>query len=640
MGRRHRPPERSTAGRVGHRAPPAALLSATLAVATGLVSHPAAAQDAPSADEFSTVTFMPAPGIDNGLGTDGALVRGHLAPSVGLLFDYAHEPFVLFTAECDPNGNNCEVTGVESRLVRYTALAHVTATIALFDRLQIGLVVPVGLTAGDSFEVTLPGGDQVALSGGTAFAVADPRLHLKANLLGAEDDLFRLAAVAWANAPLGQAVAEGRYVGDSTVSAGGHMVAEVATEMVRFSANLGGLWRENASLFSTSVGPQLTYAGMVGVHLTPMFGLLFEAQGATSFASDVDENPLEGRLGLTFRVGDFQLTAAGGAGLSSGVGVPVFRALAGLTWSPLARDSDGDGVDDEADACPSEPEDKDDFQDADGCPEADNDADGLADLDDPCPNTPEDVDGVEDGDGCPDLDNDGDGVQDGYDSCPSEPEDIDGDRDDDGCPDQDADRDGIPDADDQCPEDPEDTDGYGDLDGCPEDDFDGDGFLDDQGDYCPDQPEVLNGIEDDDGCPEDDTDGDGIVDVVDRCPDDGETYNNRADRDGCPDGRATAALFGTRVELARPMRFARRGAPRGRSRGDLTAAARILRNHPELGVISIQVRAEDRDEAQARAEWIQSYLVRRAGIPERRTRLDVGVGTDEVVFVGSGTPEE
>ncbi|HJK97177.1 MAG TPA: thrombospondin type 3 repeat-containing protein [Polyangiaceae bacterium LLY-WYZ-14_1] len=619
----------------------AALLTVLLVVLLGWPEAARAQGGAPPLDEFSTVTFKPAPGPGNGLATDGATVRGHLAPSAGLIFDYAHEPFVLFTAECDANGDNCEVTGVESRLVRYTALAHLTASLSLFDRVQLGLVLPVGFTSGEQFNVTLPGGDPVAFPGESTFALADPRFHVKANLFGGDGDLFRLAVAGWVDAPLGQIVAEDRFVGDPTVSAGGHLIAEIDTETVRAAVNLGGLWREEGTLFSTSVGPQLTWAGMVGLRLTPLFGLLVEGQGGTSFSSIVDENPVEARLGLTFQIGDVELLTAGGAGLSSGVGVPVFRVLAGLRWSPLARDSDGDGIDDEADACPTEVEDADGFRDEDGCPELDNDEDGLPDLDDPCPDLPEDQDGVEDGDGCPDLDNDGDGIQDGYDSCPGEPEDVDGDRDEDGCPDQDEDQDGIVDEEDQCPNEPEDTDGYGDFDGCPEDDFDGDGFLDSEGDFCPDQPETLNGIEDDDGCPEDDTDDDGIVDVVDRCPDEAETYNNRADQDGCPDGRATAALIDGRVEFARPLRFARRGGRlRGRSRGDLTAAARILRNHPELGVISIRVRADDRDAAEARAAYIQAYLVRRAGIPERRTRLDIGAGPEEVVFIGTGTVED
>jgi hypothetical protein len=74
------------------------------------------------------------------------------------------------------------------------------------------------------------------------------------------------------------------------------------------------------------------------------------------------------------------------------------------------KDTDGDGIPDSLDKCPNEPEDKDGFQDEDGCPDPDNDGDGILDKDDKCPNEPEDKDGFQDEDGCPDPDNDGDGI--------------------------------------------------------------------------------------------------------------------------------------------------------------------------------------------------------------------------------------
>ena len=118
---------------------------------------------------------------------------------------------------------------------------------------------------------------------------------------------------------------------------------------------------------------------------------------------------------------------------------------------PGPGDMDGDGILDDVDKCPRVPEDKDGFEDEDGCPDDDNDKDGIADKIDQCPNDPEDRDGFEDDDGCPDPDNDKDGIADKIDQCPMEPEDKDGFEDDDGCPDPDNDKDGIPDKDDKCP---------------------------------------------------------------------------------------------------------------------------------------------------------------------------------------------
>jgi OOP family OmpA-OmpF porin len=86
---------------------------------------------------------------------------------------------------------------------------------------------------------------------------------------------------------------------------------------------------------------------------------------------------------------------------------------------PLS-DVDQDGIPDVRDRCPTEPEDKDGFEDEDGCIDPDNDQDGIPDVNDKCPNEPEDVDGFADEDGCPDVDNDQDGVPDASDKCPLE----------------------------------------------------------------------------------------------------------------------------------------------------------------------------------------------------------------------------
>jgi OOP family OmpA-OmpF porin len=102
----------------------------------------------------------------------------------------------------------------------------------------------------------------------------------------------------------------------------------------------------------------------------------------------------------------------------------------------VSSDPDGDGIAGAADKCPNLAEDKDGFEDDDGCPDPDNDKDGIPDLQDKCPNQPEDKDGFEDDDGCPDPDNDNDGIPDVKDKCPNQPETKNGYQDDDGCPDE------------------------------------------------------------------------------------------------------------------------------------------------------------------------------------------------------------
>lgn len=177
---------------------------------------------------------------------------------------------------------------------------------------------------------------------------------------------------------------------------------------------------------------------------------------------------------------------------------PRWRLAGTIGWTGMLtpQDKDHDGINDKNDVCPADPEDKDGFQDQDGCPDLDNDGDGISDIKDKCPNAPEDFDGHKDDDGCPDFDNDGDGIPDSLDKCPSVSEDIDQFQDTDGCPDYDNDFDGIPDTLDKCASQPEDKDGFEDADGCPDLDNDKDG-IPDEFDKCP----MVPGVKENSGCP-------------------------------------------------------------------------------------------------------------------------------------------
>ncbi|MBM4342944.1 MAG: OmpA family protein [Deltaproteobacteria bacterium] len=254
------------------------------------------------------------------------------------------------------------------------------------------------------------------------------------------------------------------------------------------------------------------------------------------------------RLGLRF---DARYTAMGGKEEANQKGEAAnhlasnFEGLVSLAYTLGGKpgDADMDGILDGIDKCEEQPEDKDGFQDADGCPEPDNDGDGILDVDpkdaaasDKCPNEPEDKDGYMDYDGCPELDNDEDGVLDADDKCPTQKEDKDGFEDNDGCPEIDNDKDGIPDTKDKCKNEKEDMDGYQDEDGCPELDNDGDGIPDAK-DKCPNEAETKNGFQDEDGCKDDDPDDDkdGVSNSKDKCPDKPETKNGFQDEDGCPD---------------------------------------------------------------------------------------------------------
>lgn len=199
-------------------------------------------------------------------------------------------------------------------------------------------------------------------------------------------------------------------------------------------------------------------------------------------------------------------------------------------------DSDGDGVADIRDNCPTVHG----FAIYNGCPEkegkvevaaaatagtaivaktanVDTDGDGVMDGSDRCPG----IKGVAPT-GCP-PDRDGDNIFDYEDKCPS----LKGTAANFGCP-PDSDKDGVYDTEDKCPN----QRGDRRYNGCPPPkDSDGDGVAD-ADDKCP----RLKGIAANNGCPPD-SDGDGVYDPQDRCPNRaGVAANN-----GCPEVKLEAS---------------------------------------------------------------------------------------------------
>lgn len=117
--------------------------------------------------------------------------------------------------------------------------------------------------------------------------------------------------------------------------------------------------------------------------------------------------------------------------------------------TPVRRvvDTDGDGVNDDADKCPGTPAGT--AVDGDGCPlPQDDDHDGVTNDLDKCPGTP--AGAKVDANGC-ELDTDGDGVTDSRDQCPNTPAGAKVDAN--GC-ELDADGDGVVDRQDKCPDTP------------------------------------------------------------------------------------------------------------------------------------------------------------------------------------------
>jgi outer membrane protein OmpA-like peptidoglycan-associated protein len=414
--------------------------------------------------------FRPAELTTDGFATSTADGQGHKRFGIAIYIDYNDDALVFQDV----------ATGLSSSVVHRQLTGHLAWNLGLWDRLVIYMDIPYHFTidAGQGAADGLPGGpggpfDYLLPNGGS---FGDLYLGARGTLYGTRHDVFQLALQATMTINTSSlADDQQRYGGqvDKSPYIGGWfelLMTFNAGEVVRIPIQAGyKLGTQGQSVTNDLfVGNEFTFGGGLLLMIAQdQFMISAEAFGRTAANSTVkfwsrETTPVEVLGGFKYlHPNGFVIGVSGSAGVAPGYGAPDWRGVGmiGFTMPEPEKvvDSDGDGLLDDVDECPNEPEDFDGFQDEDGCPDLDNDGDGVLDVNDGCPNDPEDIDGFEDEDGCPDPDNDGDGILDVDDQCPNEP----GPPENNGCPDPDRDGDGIPDRVDNCPDEPGTVENHG-----------------------------------------------------------------------------------------------------------------------------------------------------------------------------------
>ncbi len=331
----------------------------------------------------------------------------------------------------------------------------------IFSWLRVGADLPIVLH--QTRDQTIQGVG--TLSKLQSAGVGDLRIVPKIQLLRQDQVGFELALLGTISIPTGKSSA---YLDEAQPTwVPGVAVSRTFDKIgLRIGANLAYRWRKDTTLLDIRVDDEFEARGGAALRLDafnlPPFEIgaaLLSATSASRFYEKSNVISVEGQTYLAYNFKKATVFASVGEGLRDGFATPDWRLLAGVRPIFETRDRDKDGIPDDEDKCPDDPEDKDSFEDLEGCPDPDNDKDGIPDVADKCPNNPEDKDGFEDADGCPDPDNDKDGIPDTQDRCPNEP----GPKENGGCPDTDRDKDGIVDRLDKCPDVP----GVRELDGCP-----------------------------------------------------------------------------------------------------------------------------------------------------------------------------
>ncbi len=390
--------------------------------------------------------FQWAPTLRDGLALSDARTPGHLKWGVWLGADYAND---LVVAEAVRGDAGSEFGALVAHQVR----GELAAYLGIGDRWLLFAGLPATFWRHENFLQGIPEGR------GTF--PGDPRFGARFHFVDVADGLFSGALQLTGTIPFAHLLDNDQlYSGEANATLHSQLLFSQRFGIVTLRQNVGALVREETSLANLTAKHALTYGLGASVDLLDNHLAVYgEAFGSTHFEDFAERatSPLELLAGLRgFLPSGVVLGAGVGGGVLRGYGSPDVRAIVQVGYSPVAReeapvveapepapepakepvappppvDTDGDGIPDDVDKCPEEPEDFDGFEDEDGCPDPDNDGDGIPDDVDECPDQPEDFDGFEDEDGCPDLDNDRDAVPDAEDKCPMTP----GPASNDGCP--------------------------------------------------------------------------------------------------------------------------------------------------------------------------------------------------------------
>jgi len=360
--------------------------------------------------------FRPSTDPGAGLYNEPVLPPEHGDGNVGLSVSYAYKPVWLKEFN----------TGEEFYVIKHQLTGDLFGNIGVWGRLSLGVDLPFVLEqSGDKqtdriIEVLGPTNIPARAFGDVAFNAKVVLVPPTSGKLGG----FALAFHNQFTVPTGDPAS---FLGEGHVTNTSRFLAEIRFLVLALHLAGGVKFRAERERYlcaNVPIGPKEDPCKQIFQHELPFsFGLSFrpqalgidpkgrwtfllEGQGhqplypAFPFKKNTLMTALEVGTGARLAFGDGYLMG-GVAWGPYGMGSGQLRAMLTLGYAPRERDEDGDGIPDEDDQCRELREDKDGFEDQDGCPDGDNDNDAVPDEDDKCPTKKEDEDGIEDDDGCP-----------------------------------------------------------------------------------------------------------------------------------------------------------------------------------------------------------------------------------------------
>jgi OOP family OmpA-OmpF porin len=338
-------------------------------------------------------TFWPHAGPSQFMTVGGTDTVASERIAFGLVSSYLYRPIVIHTSSPGPNGS--DRAAVENQIDANFLFAY-----GLTDRLELDLALPVTVFQNGAGTSPITGGAALPTT-----ATRDLRFGVTFSILGRprknperhDASGFGLAARFETVAPTGD---DGAFASERGAVFAPSIALDYRSHRFFIGGELGLRVRPVTDFLGARIGTEGLVAAGVGVDALTheRLTLTAEARALPVFVQQADvQQDVTGGLSSSangkyivplevmatarsapFAGGDFSMQLGFGFGIPTQAGpdgklhdpttVPAVRIALGLTFAPHGRDTDGDGVLDAIDRCPTEPGPK-ASDDGPGCPE-------------------------------------------------------------------------------------------------------------------------------------------------------------------------------------------------------------------------------------------------------------------------------
>ena len=280
---------------------------------------PAFAQDS----GYDSQLFRPSIFGGNFVAIEGVRTLWPLCGGIGLYVNYADSPVeVRIEDEFD--------TGIVNSVLS----TNLTGYFSPFWWWGIGADIPVHYARAKDFEdVESQGISDAELT--SQAMLGDIKAEMRFAFTQVEKQYVGFAIAPFAHFPTGN---PDMFLGEGQLYAGGKILMEINAAIFNIAANGGYAYRNPRDIFGTEIGNAYIYGLGVGDTYDMGLGWSLEWWGTQFDSSSNDRlqaDPMEVTATLRYTLPNkIRFIVGGGSGVSSGVGSPSYRGLAGIDWHP------------------------------------------------------------------------------------------------------------------------------------------------------------------------------------------------------------------------------------------------------------------------------------------------------------------